>query len=91
MNNEKLVPANAHLAAKRAGLRTAAQSLSSLIPTSAISIVLTSDWLLGVGLGAAGAVVTAFLAGAASYLNILSDGIPVDYAPELDITDTENL
>ena len=74
-----LIPDATKTAAKRGFIRTAAQSLSSAIPTAAIAIGTTGDWALGVGLGVAGAVVTAGLAGAASYLSILSKGIPEDY------------
>ena len=74
-----LIPDATKTAAKRGFIRTAAQSLSSAIPTAAIAIGATGDWVLGVGLGVAGAVVTAGLAGAASYMSILSKGIPEDY------------
>lgn len=74
-----LVPDATKTAAKRGFIRTAAQSLSSAIPTAAIAIGATGDWALGVGLGVAGAIVTAGLAGAASYLSIVSKGIPEDY------------
>lgn len=80
-----LIPANAHLAAKRGFIRTASQSLSAAIPTSAIAITLSGDWALGLGLGLAGGVVTALLAGATSYFSLLSKGIPEDYAPDLDL------
>ncbi len=78
---DKLIPADTKRAAARGFIRTSAQSLASIIPTSAITITLTGDFWLGVGLGAAGAVATAVLAGAASALSILAAGIPADYAP----------
>lgn len=84
MSDEKLVPANVHKAAKRGFIRTAAQSLSGGIPATAITVVLTGDWLLAVALGVASAVLTALMAGAASYFSIIADGIPADYAPDLD-------
>src|SRR5690606_469955 len=74
-----LIPADTHKAAKRGFVRTAAQSLASIIPTSAVTISLTQDFWVGAGLGAASAVATAILAGAASYFSILSKGIPEDY------------
>ena len=77
---DKLIPDNAKKAAARGFIRTASQSLASIIPTSAITISLTQDFWVGVGLGAAGAVVTAILAGATSYLSLLSSGIPEEYA-----------
>lgn len=79
-----VIPANTKLAAKRGFVRTATQSLASVIPITAIAIPTTGDALVGIGLGVAGAVVTALLAGAASALSIVSKGIPEDYqaAPE---------
>ena len=77
---DAIVPAATKLAAKRGFIRTATQSLASVIPIAAITIPTTGDALLGVGLAAAGAVATAVLAGAASALSIVSNGIPKDYA-----------
>lgn len=74
-----VVPASVRLAAKRGFVRTATQSLSAAIPTTAIAITLTADWALSIGLGALSAVGTAVLAGTASYLSIVSKGIPEDY------------
>lgn len=78
MSNE-LVPATVRFAAKRGFIRTAAQSLASVIPTTGVVVALTGDWLVAAGLGTASAVVTAGLAGAASYFSILSQGIPDAY------------
>lgn len=82
--SKNIVPAHVSLAAKRGFVRTATQSLASVIPITAIAIPTTGDALLGIGLGVAGAVTTALLAGAASALSIISNGIPEDYqaAPE---------
>ena len=79
-----VIPANTKLAAKRGFVRTATQSLASVIPITAITIPTTGDALLGVGLGVAGALVTAGLSGLASALAIISSGVPEDYqaAPE---------
>lgn len=77
---DPIVPAAVQLAAKRGFIRTATQSLASVIPITAIAIPTTGDALLGVGLGVAGALITALLAGAASALSIISNGIPKDYA-----------
>lgn len=74
-----VIPAGVKLAAKRGFVRTATQSLSAAIPTAAITVVLTADWALAVGLGALGAVFTAVLAGTASALSIISKGIPDEY------------
>lgn len=78
-HTEPLVPTATQVAARRGFIRTAAQSLSSAIPTSAIAVTLSGDWALGLGLGLASGAVTAVLAGTASYLSILSKGIPEDY------------
>lgn len=77
-----LIPANTRRAAARGFIRTACQSLAAVIPTTAVTVTLTGDWALGVGLGVAGAVVTALLAGTASALTITAKGIPEDYATE---------
>lgn len=75
----KIVPDTTKVAAKRGFIRTFAQSLAAVIPTTGIAISLTSEWLHGVGLGLGGAVISAFLAGSASYLSIISSGVPEDY------------
>lgn len=77
--SEKVLPASTALAAKRAFIRTAAQSLSAAIPTGAIAIALTQDFWVGAGLGVAGAIVTSVLAGTASALMIVSNGVPEEY------------
>ena len=75
----RVIPAATRHAAKVGFVRTAAQSLSSVIPTTGIAISLTSDFLVGAGLGAAGAVATAALAGGAAYLSIIAKGVPGAY------------
>ena len=80
MTTDPLIPAATQLAAKRGFIRTATQSLASVIPITAIAIPTTGDAALGIGLGVAGAIVTALLAGSASALSIVSKGIPDDYA-----------
>lgn len=80
MTTDPIVPAAVKLAAKRGFIRTATQSLASVIPIAAIAIPTTGDALLGLGLGAAGAIVTAILAGSASALSIVSNGIPREYS-----------
>lgn len=85
--SEKLVPEATKTAAKRGFIRTAAQSLSSVIPTTGVVIGLTGDWLLAAGLGAASAVVSAVFAGAASYFSIISKGIPEEYVDAKEASD----
>lgn len=77
--SQNIIPPSVKLAAKRGFIRTATQSLSSVIPIVAIAIPTTGDALLGIGLGVAGAITTAVLAGTASALSIVSNGIPSDY------------
>ncbi|WP_333812097.1 hypothetical protein [Timonella senegalensis] len=87
MSSTELVPSTVRFAAKRGFIRTAAQSLASVIPTTGVVVGLTGDWFVAAGLGTASAVVTAGLAGAASYFSILSNGIPEAYhvpAPSAD-------
>lgn len=79
MSRAKVVPTDVRLAAKRGFVRTATQALSSVIPLGAIAIPTTGDALLGIGLAAGGALVSAALAGAASALDIISKGVPEEY------------
>lgn len=74
-----VIPASTRLAARRGFIRTATQSLASAIPTSAVTISLTGEFWLGAGLGVASALVSAVLAGTASYLSITSKGVPEEY------------
>lgn len=76
---DNVIPAPTKLAAKRGFIRTFTQTLSSVIPITAITIPTTGDALLGVALGVGGAIVSSLLSGVASYLSILSNGIPEDY------------
>lgn len=77
--SEPVIPARTRLAAKRGFVRTATQTLSSVIPITAIAIPTTGDGLLGVGLGVAGAIASSLLAGSAAALMIISSGIPDEY------------
>lgn len=81
MSTDIIIPPSVKLAAKRGFVRTATQSLASVIPLAAIAIPTTGDALLGAGLAVGGALVTAVLAGAASALSIISNGVPADYVP----------
>lgn len=73
------VSTKTRLAAKRGFIRTSCQSLSAAIPTAGIALAFDLPALQAVGLGAASAIATATLAGAASYLSIIASGIPQDY------------
>lgn len=80
MTTDPLVPAAVQLAAKRGFIRTAAQSLATgfAVP-GALTLVLTGDGLLALGVGVAGLAFNALVNGAQSALSIISNGIPKDY------------
>lgn len=80
MPNNKLIPADAHKAAKRGFIRTASQSLATgfVIPAG-VTFAFTGDYWLALALGVGGAIVNAGFNGAQSYFDLLSKGIPEDY------------
>lgn len=79
---EKLIPADTKLAAKRGFLRTTSQALATTIPTSAITgAALSSADPATVAWSVGAAVLSSVLAGAVSFLQITSSGIPEDYTP----------
>ena len=88
--SDKLIPADAHLAAKRGFIRTTTQALAATIPTMGIGGAALSgaDWRV-IAWAVAAAVLSSLLAGAASYLSLLSKGIPEDYAPQVPPRDAE--
>lgn len=81
-----IVPARTKIAAKRACIRTTAQAYAATLTTG-----LSASVVLGLVTGEVQliptlvtlliAVISPALAGAASYLSILSSGIPDDYQP----------
>lgn len=82
--NTDLIPANTRLAAKRAAIRTTAQSyataLAGGISGSVILSVVTGDQALVPTLITWGvALVSPLFAGAAAYLDVTARGIPEDY------------
>lgn len=86
MSTDKLIPANTKLAAKRGFIRTTAQgyaaTLSGGVTVTAILAITTGEVdLLTAGVTLGVALVSPLIAGAASYFNITSKGIPEDYAP----------
>lgn len=82
MADTTIVPDTTKVAAKRGFLRTSTQSLSTSVPTFAITgLALSSADPVAVAWSVGAAVLSSFLAGAASYLSILSAGIPEDYQP----------
>lgn len=91
MPDNRLIPADAHLAAKRGFLRTTAQAygtaLAGGITTTVVLSLVAGETPLVPTLVAWGvAAASPLLAGAASYFSILAKGIPGDYAPK----ETEN-
>lgn len=78
---EKLIPADVTLAAKRGFIRTASQSFAAaLAVVGTITVVFTADFFLGALLGLAGAIATSIVSGAVSFFQIVSKGIPAEYA-----------
>ena len=85
----KLVPADAQLAAKRGFIRTTAQAYSTAL-AGGITVAIVSDALAKAAAGdwapliisGIVALFSPLLAGGASYLSILSNGIPADYQPK---------
>jgi len=82
---DKLIPADAHRAAKRGFIRTAAQSLAtSLALPAGVTFAFTHDALISAAVGVGGMIVGAVVNGAQSYFSILSKGIPGEYEPRPD-------
>lgn len=81
-----LIPADARKAAKRGFLRTTSQAyataLAGGISATAILAFLEDPHWLAFAVLAAVTLVSPLAAGAASYLQILHNGIPEDYLPE---------
>lgn len=88
MTADKLVPADASLAAKRGFIRTTAQAygtalaggLTLTIATDAVDQIASGNPLPLI-LAVAVTALSPLIAGAASYFSILSAGIPADYQP----------
>lgn len=85
---EKLIPADAHLAAKRGFIRTTSQSIATAlgagitvsIVTNAFAQAQAGDWT-PIVVSAVVAVATPIINGAQSYFSLLSSGIPAEYTP----------
>lgn len=83
--SDQIVPATVKLAAKRGFVRTTAQAyaatLTTGIPSATAIVALIQDptgWLLA-GITVGLAMVTPPVAGLASYLSIISKGVPEEY------------
>lgn len=82
---EPTIPPSTKLAARRGFIRTTAQSIATALAggVSATVIIATltqePNWL-AIGITAGVTIASPFLAGAASYLNIIAKGLPEDYA-----------
>jgi hypothetical protein len=84
----KLVPADAQLAAKRGFIRTTAQAYGTAL-AGGITVAAVSDAFSKATQGqwapliiaAAVTILSPVIAGAASALSILANGIPADYQP----------
>lgn len=77
----KIVSAELHEAAVRAGVRTAAQSLGTgfVIPAT-LTVAFTGEWFAALGIGIALAVVVGVVNGAQAYFSFIGKGIPEQYA-----------
>ncbi|WP_336632569.1 MULTISPECIES: hypothetical protein [unclassified Microbacterium] len=78
---DRIIPAAVKLAAKRAAVKTAAQSArgaGAAVVAAIGASVLGVDWMLVAGVAGAG-VVTVVWAGADAYLDKIRNGIPVEY------------
>ena len=82
-----LIPADVHLAARRGFIRTASQSLATgfVIP-GGLTFAFTQEWGFAILVAFAGVLVSAIVNGAQSYFSLISNGIPLDYAPETPTT-----
>lgn len=83
---DNVIPASTKLAAKRGFIRTTAQSYATALAggitaTVVLGVVTGEVALVPTIVTAAVTLVSPVLAGAASYLSILSNGIPEDYEP----------
>ena len=92
MSNEETIPVEVRLAAKRGFIRTTAQAYAATLTAGAVTSVVgliadPSNWLT-VTVAVVTAIATPPVAGLASYLNILSNGIPQAYVNAV-IADTE--
>ena len=81
MSKSKIVPEATQLAAKKAFVRTAAQSLAmSLVLPASITFAFTQDALLTAAVGVGGMIVGATVNGAQAYFAMIGKGIPEEYA-----------
>lgn len=91
-----IVPEAARLAAKRGFVRTTAQAYAGAIPAGGVSagalasVIDNPDPLL-IGTVVAAWVLSPLLAGLASYLTLISKGIPDEYAVAARSTVRDNL
>lgn len=81
---DKIIPASTKLAAKRGFIRTTAQAFAATLTTGisasvVLGVVTGEVEIVPVVVTLGIAVLSPFIAGAASYLSILSNGIPADY------------
>lgn len=81
--SDAVVPAGVKLAAKRGFVRTTAQAYAATLTggliTSVIALITDPSNLVPVAVAVLTAVVTPPAAGLASYLSIISNGVPKEY------------
>lgn len=85
---DALVPTQTIRAAKRGFIRTTSQALKATIPTGGITgAALSGGDLITIAWSVGAAVLSSLLAGTASYLDIISKGIPEDYQASGSVVD----
>lgn len=83
---DQIIPATVKLAAKRGMVRTTYQALAATLTTGisatvVLGVVSGEVEVIPTAVTLAVALVSPFIAGAASYLSITANGIPRDYVP----------
>lgn len=80
MSKDKIVPYETKIAAQRAFVRTAAQSLAtSFVLPAGMTLAFTGDALLSAAIGVGGMLVGAGVNGAQAYFSVIASGIPEAY------------
>ncbi len=80
MSKIKIIPEQTRIAATRAFVRTAAQSLAvSFVLPAGATLVFTQDALMSAAVGVGGMFLGAVVNGAQAYFSVIGSGIPEEY------------